>query len=256
MAKPKWNLNEYGEGLFKTLQSLIKYNGGNFKSAKQAKFLEKQRAEHCDNDILKFWKFEKKHLLKKGEYAITIDGDYLYGSGEAHGRGRGRVPFCFVYIMDKHGVKRLHHLKFQAHKFYDERYEVERVDGWSPVGNELKWERTEVTYFPPKESEKKKEEKRESKHVGEVGKRQQFNATVTFAKEIDTQYGTSLLLVMETPEGNVLKTFYSGSNSDIWDAEKGDKVTFAAAVKEHSEYQGRKETIITRITKFKVVEQA
>jgi hypothetical protein len=82
-----------------------------------------------------------------------------------------------------------------------------------------------------------------SKHLGEIGKRQVFeNLTVIGSIEREGDYGITTILKFEDSDGNVLTWFASGSQS----YNKGDVVTLKATVKDHSEYQGVKQTIITR----------
>jgi hypothetical protein len=83
-------------------------------------------------------------------------------------------------------------------------------------------------------------------HLGEVGKRSEFTATIKFKKVFEAVYGyqrtTSTLYVMEDANGNALK--YMSSNVFLGDV--GDTVTFVASVKDHSEYKGVKQTVVTR----------
>ncbi len=84
-----------------------------------------------------------------------------------------------------------------------------------------------------------------SHHIGEVGKRIDC-MKVTCEKVIakDGQYGTTGIHKMHDEQGNDLTWFASSGN---W-LKEGETVHVAATVKDHSEYQGRKQTIITRVT--------
>lgn len=246
--------NEEIQNQYKSLQSLVKYNDGNFKSDKQAKFL-KTWASAKDNDVFDTWGFIKKEdYLKDGEYIISIDGWFEYGEGTKRGRGRANVPFTFLYIMDKHGVNRVYQLKYKAHKEYDEWHEVDRVHGWSPVGYEVKWVREKVTFHPEPEKPKAEEPKKESQWVGEVGKRIEVRAKVVYFKDFDSaysRYGTNTLYIFVDEQGNKFKAFYSGSTY----MDKGQWYTFKATVKEHEESRGEKVTQLTRLTKIQEVNQ-
>jgi hypothetical protein len=85
-------------------------------------------------------------------------------------------------------------------------------------------------------------------HVGTVGERRDFDLTVKFVTYFDTQWGTTWVFVMEDADGNVV--VYKGSghlyNADGQSATKGDKVVVKASIKEHSERDGVKQTIIAR----------
>lgn len=85
-------------------------------------------------------------------------------------------------------------------------------------------------------------------HVGTVGERRDFDLTVRFVTYFETQWGTTWVFVMEDAEGNVV--VYKGSswlyNEQKNQADKGDKITLKATVKEHGERDGVKQTIIAR----------
>ena len=85
-----------------------------------------------------------------------------------------------------------------------------------------------------------------SQHIGTVGERQSFTFNVTIVSSWDSMYGTTYLHVCRDADGNII--IYKGSNP--WNA--GDKITCMAKVKEHSEREGVKQTIIQRPTKVTV----
>ena len=84
-----------------------------------------------------------------------------------------------------------------------------------------------------------------SKHVGIVGKRQNFSdLTVTRVAYSENMYGTKTILVMKDKEGNVLTWFASGYKKyDI-----GAILQGKCTVKEHGEYKGVAQTILSRCT--------
>jgi uncharacterized protein (DUF3820 family) len=86
-----------------------------------------------------------------------------------------------------------------------------------------------------------------SYHVGKVGERISRTVEVAMKKVVNGFYGESLLLKFKDEEGNVLMTFYSGNSSDIWDLDLREKVVLTGTVKEHDEYNGEKQTKLTRI---------
>lgn len=85
----------------------------------------------------------------------------------------------------------------------------------------------------------------ESRHVGEVGKRMQFTATLTGRRYIEGVYGTTVLHTFLTPDGCLLKWFASGG---VEVGAEGEPLTFKATVKKHDEYGGVKETVLTRLS--------
>lgn len=80
--------------------------------------------------------------------------------------------------------------------------------------------------------------------LGEVKERiRDFSITLSNVRELDSDWGTTTLLVGKTADGHVVKWFASGSFS----YDLGDVVTFAAAtVKAQENYKGVDQTVITR----------
>lgn len=80
--------------------------------------------------------------------------------------------------------------------------------------------------------------------LGEVKERiRNFSITLSTVRELDSDWGTTTLMVGKTEDGHVVKWFASGSFS----YELGDVVKFeAATVKAHENYQGTDQTVITR----------
>jgi hypothetical protein len=85
-----------------------------------------------------------------------------------------------------------------------------------------------------------------SQHVGEVGKRQEFTATVKRVVVSSGYYGINVMTIMEDDKGNVLV------GKDLG-AKEGERITFTATIKEHSEFNGVKQTKLLRATKVAVV---
>ena len=88
-----------------------------------------------------------------------------------------------------------------------------------------------------------------SKYVGEVGKRARFIGEQVFVKSFETQFGVSFIRKFIDPSGNIL--VYFGGSCEL--GYEGDIIHFDAKVKEHSEYDGSKQTIVQRPTKIKMV---
>lgn len=80
-------------------------------------------------------------------------------------------------------------------------------------------------------------------HFGEVGKRYEITALVTNVKECLSDFGVTYLITMRGSEGHTFKTFASGAFADV---EKNSTVTFKGTVKSHGEWNGSKETTLTR----------
>jgi hypothetical protein len=83
-------------------------------------------------------------------------------------------------------------------------------------------------------------EKAASQHVGAVGERRTFTLTVKAVPSFDTAYGTMYVHICRDEAGNTV--IYKGKEI----AEKGQKITLKATVKDHGERDGEKQTIISR----------
>ena len=80
-----------------------------------------------------------------------------------------------------------------------------------------------------------------SKHIGTVGEKIEFKATLTFVKGFGGYYGITFIHVMKDEAGNVI--VYKGSKK------LGDKeaiLNIKAKIKDHTEREGVKQTLIER----------
>jgi hypothetical protein len=83
-----------------------------------------------------------------------------------------------------------------------------------------------------------------SEWVGVTKGRQEFTAIIDSARDLNNAWGTFLVKMLDE-EANHLVWF--ASNDPVWSfGNVGDKVTFTATVKDHSEYNGIKQTVINR----------
>jgi hypothetical protein len=97
------------------------------------------------------------------------------------------------------------------------------------------------------------EAKQAAGHWGTVGKRAEVEVTIRSARDYDGDYGTRYLVVMETADGQTLKTWSSGEFG--WEAARrlreadGQPVALRikGTVKEHSDYQGAPQTELSRV---------
>lgn len=107
-----------------------------------------------------------------------------------------------------------------------------------------------LAYQKEMENEEKKrkieEGKKNSSYVGEVG--QKIQTELTFKKKIayETHYSyhgeTSYILLFEDAEGNI----YKWNTAKYMEIEEGQQVKIKGTIKDHSEYSGAKQTILTR----------
>jgi hypothetical protein len=82
----------------------------------------------------------------------------------------------------------------------------------------------------------------QSKHIGTVGERRTFTATVRFATFFDTQFGTTFVTGLNDADGNII--IHKGSA--VFPSERGAVVNFVATVKEHGVRDGVNQTIVAR----------
>jgi hypothetical protein len=102
----------------------------------------------------------------------------------------------------------------------------------------------------------KKEKTKEfadSKHVGEVKERREFNVTVKRIFEKDGDFGLTRIHHMLTDNNEYLVWFASSRG-----LEEGQSYTVKATIKKHDEFRGVKQTVVNRVTPIteKVLEDA
>ena len=90
-----------------------------------------------------------------------------------------------------------------------------------------------------------------SVHVGSIKERIEFEGIVEFETTREGFYGTTHIIKVRSIDGNVFTWFASGYQS----LHRGDRVAVRGTVKKHDEYQGVKQTILSRckITKFETM---
>lgn len=88
-------------------------------------------------------------------------------------------------------------------------------------------------------------EESKSTHIGTVGARQEFRATVSHVIETCSIYGNSCIVIMASGENVIV---YKGNSLNPINrvVQKGDQVAFVATIKSHSEYNGINQTIVAR----------
>jgi hypothetical protein len=89
-----------------------------------------------------------------------------------------------------------------------------------------------------------------SNHIGLVGERREFTATIRFTKYFDNEGGFNnhfgggtTLTVLDDADGNVIVWWGVG-----FGAEKGETINFKATVKRHELRDGVRQTVVTRAT--------
>lgn len=99
-----------------------------------------------------------------------------------------------------------------------------------------------------KEIERRKrfEDGKNSQHFGEIGKRGEYELTLTFSKQFENEYGISTLMKFMDRAGNVAVWWASGGK----DWQQGETFKVKATIKGHDEYQGVKQTALTRVSEI------
>ncbi|QGH74985.1 hypothetical protein MAL1_00239 [Bacteriophage DSS3_MAL1] len=85
-----------------------------------------------------------------------------------------------------------------------------------------------------------------SDYVGTVGKREVFELTLQFKRTFGTEYGVKVLQKFVDDADNVV--VWWGTNETAERTIVGERYTFKATVKGHEEYEGVKQTCLTRAT--------
>jgi hypothetical protein len=85
----------------------------------------------------------------------------------------------------------------------------------------------------------------ERKHVGEVGKRSDFeNVVVKRMRYFESEFGVKTLVTFEDQSGNVLIWWASKQLDEV---EEGETVNIRGTVKKHGDYQGMPQTELQRV---------
>jgi hypothetical protein len=84
-----------------------------------------------------------------------------------------------------------------------------------------------------------------SVHVGQIGERlRDIPVKVLSTRDIESDYGLSVLYTFQDDDGNLYKTFYSGSS---WSADVDDVLLITGTVKKHEDFRGTKSTMLNRV---------
>jgi hypothetical protein len=79
---------------------------------------------------------------------------------------------------------------------------------------------------------------------GAEGDKVTVEGVIAVAVTIDTDYGTSRLIVIETPERQAVKVFTTAEWA--WGVERGEAIAVVGAIKAHTVYEGRPQTQLVR----------
>lgn len=83
------------------------------------------------------------------------------------------------------------------------------------------------------------------RHVqAELGDKVELTGTVTMVTDVETQFGTSRLVVIKTDDYQVAKMFTTAGWA--WDVDFDEVITIKGTVKSHDDYQGSPQTMLSR----------
>lgn len=85
-----------------------------------------------------------------------------------------------------------------------------------------------------------------SKHIGVVGQKHEFVATIKFIRQVDSRFGMSYMHNIVDENGNKVTLFSTKELGQV-----GQSFKIVATIKQHGEYQGVAQTVICR-PKYKV----
>ena len=83
-----------------------------------------------------------------------------------------------------------------------------------------------------------------SAHFGAVGTRYELAVTVVGVRYTEGDYGTTTIYTLVDADGNVFKWF--ASNDEVLGDKEGETFKIKGTVKKHDEYQGTKQTVLSR----------
>lgn len=220
---------EFDGNTFKTLSGLCKFNNGQFKSYKQAQFLSKTFRASRDFDTVESVRNNFGVEMTESQYIVMINA---YTRWVNYGSDSYR-PVTWVFVMDEHGVVAQYKLGYVGTMRQGTSPDPSKTQQlWVRVGAVTPLEQPEQPVVAP------------SEHVGTVGQRMTFEGVIksvtTFERRRFSYYDSGVgYLTRVSVDGN--EVVYFGQLG-----EKGATVKFVATVKEHGEYNGRKQTVVSR----------
>lgn len=233
---------EFSDGddqTFKTLQGLVKFNNGQFKSVKQAEFLTKTLRRRRDGDTPEFVQSNFGLPMADGQYIVFVQATVRwvdYGSDSYR-------PVGWVFVMDAQGVVAQYKLSWQG--------TMRQGTSVDPSKTKELWVRAEIT--TPLVFEKAAEPvQNQSQHIAQVGDRLELTGKVLSV----TQFEKRKFHYYDSTVGNITRLDIGGNIVVYFGylAERGATVTVMATIKSHDEYQGRKQTVISRPKLLNVAE--
>lgn len=221
--------SQQDQDTFVTLSNLVKTNNGQYKSVKQADFLNRRFARECHWDADSALKF----------FGITLPSGHIMVSVNATTRWadygtRSIRPVQWMFVLDQHGVVAQYKLGFVG--------DMRSGTSPDPAKTQTIWQRVGevVALERPVEPEVQA-----SEHVGVVGERMVFKGVI---RSVHT-YERTRFHYYDSGLGHITRIDVGGNDVIYYGTfglEAGAAVEFKATVKEHGEYRGRRQTVVNR----------
>lgn len=168
--------------------------------------------------------------------------------------GTGKIPFYFFYAngvcfdCDGSGV-----VYYKEYEHTPEYLEKQRIKLEKKAQKEAE-ERAKREAELKAEEERRKareaeiEAKYKGHYFGEIGQKIEIEVTFVKAISFETQFGYMTLYRFDTDDGAHLVWKSSADlGSNEWLVFDGDRITIKATIKEHKEYNGQEQTVLTRV---------
>jgi len=256
-------LSEADSDLYRSLTGLCNKNGGFFRSTKQRWFI-------FTKSMMTPWGMDPC-VTQRGEYAGVNEADsqkakdffgvdvpvgmrlYMVTATMRWAAGtRARREVEWAFVVDALGVVR----KYKLHRLYNASGTASSINA---AKTQVEFERAADAVVPAELAAALATEKARvaelaampfevGNHVGRKGKREVFELTVDFVKNLgwkQVAYNVgceSWLVVAHDAAGNTVKMF-GGFGADV---AKGEVIKVKATVKDHTYFKGRAETIVNR----------
>lgn len=228
--------SEWDSDTYRTLSGLVKYNNGQFKTVKQALYLTKTMRQRRDGDTVEFARDYFGVDMTSGQYLVFIRATIRWAD---YGFDSYR-PIGWIFVMDEQGVVSQNKLGWVGSMRQGTTVDPSKtVVVWSRVGelaNPLVFNAPTMAVSADKPV---------SQYFGQVGERVNFIGTIVGVREFQRQRfsyydsGVSTLTRINV-NGNIL--VYFGNHI----ADQGTQVEMIAKIKKHEEYNGAKQTVISR----------
>jgi len=229
------------EDLMKTVANLTKNNNGVFKSFAQANFLQSALAHDA------YSSFEPKHANIEIDPEDGTKTACLSKVLQFADYGNRSIRFHTILVeYDRTGIIRVYRIR---HKHSSDG----RSSCINPSRTEIEWERygngdiEHLVVQAREDADRRYAEAQAaaaSTYVGEVKGKVSLQGTVEFTKVVGHggyHYNPPLMIVINCDGNRVV--WFASSYPDV---SKGNKVNIRGTVKEHSEFRGQKQTVLTR----------